>query len=79
MAGLLQENDSISVYYGKLKTLWDELLIYDPIPACNCVQMKILVDRYQRDYVIQFLMGLHDSYSPIQDQIMLLDSLPPCY
>ena len=39
--------------------------------------MKILVDRYQRDYVIQFLMGLHDSHSPIQDQIMLLDPLPP--
>ncbi|KAA8523689.1 hypothetical protein F0562_010112 [Nyssa sinensis] len=36
LAGILQDNDSVSVYYGKLKTLWDELSIYDPIPVCNC-------------------------------------------
>ncbi|XP_035545942.1 uncharacterized protein LOC118348427 [Juglans regia] len=77
LASLLQESDTISVYYDKLKTLWDELLIYDPIPICTCGSMKTLSDHYQRDCVFQFFMGLHDSYSPIQDQIMLLDPLPP--
>ncbi|KAF5468454.1 hypothetical protein F2P56_012604 [Juglans regia] len=77
LAALLQEHDSVSIYYGKLKALWDELSVYDPIPICNCGTMKTLLDRYQRDSVVQFLMGLHDSYSPISDQIMLMDPIPP--
>ncbi|KAF5458182.1 hypothetical protein F2P56_022236, partial [Juglans regia] len=77
LASLLQESDTVSVYYGKLKTLRDELLIYDPILFCKCGSMKILFDRYQRDCVFQFLMGLNDTYSPVRDQIMLLDPLPP--
>lgn len=77
LASLLQESDTVSIYYGKLKTLWDELLIYDPIPDCSCGSMKTLSERYQRDYVFQFLMGLNDTYSPVRDQIMLLDPLPP--
>ncbi|KAF5465288.1 hypothetical protein F2P56_015308 [Juglans regia] len=48
LSSLLQDNDSVSIYYGKLKTLWDERSIYDPIPACNCGSMKTLLDRYQR-------------------------------
>ncbi|XP_040988993.1 uncharacterized protein LOC121236615 [Juglans microcarpa x Juglans regia] len=67
LAALSQDHDSVSIYYGKLKSLWDELAIYDPIPVCNCGTMKILLDRYQRDSVLQFLMGLHDSYSSIRD------------
>ncbi|KAK6920191.1 Retrotransposon Copia-like, N-terminal [Dillenia turbinata] len=54
LASLTQEQDSISVYYGKLKVLWDELY----------------------DCVIQFLMGLNESYANTRDQIMLLDPLP---
>jgi len=76
LANLSQENDTVSIYYGKLKTIWDETLIYDPIPSCNCGAMKIISDRYQQDYVFQFLMGLNDSYSAIRDQIMLIDPIP---
>lgn len=28
LADMEQENDSVSIYYGKLKTTWDELLNY---------------------------------------------------
>ncbi|KAF5458803.1 hypothetical protein F2P56_022805 [Juglans regia] len=73
--GLLQDHDTVSIYYGKLKTLWDELLVYDPLPICNYGSMKNLLD--QGDCILQFLMGLHDSYSQARDQIMLLDPLPP--
>ena len=38
--------------------------------------MKTISERYQRDCVFQFLMGLNDSYSPIQDQIMLFGPIP---
>ncbi|KAG2688425.1 hypothetical protein I3760_09G094300 [Carya illinoinensis] len=71
------DHDSVSIYYGNLKTLWDEMAIYDPLSTCTCGAMKALLDRSQRDCVFQFLMGLNNSYSPIRDQIMLLDPLPP--
>ncbi|XP_042974277.1 uncharacterized protein LOC122305795 [Carya illinoinensis] len=45
-SNLLQEHDSISIYHGKLKTLWDELSLYDPFSACTCGTMKILSDQY---------------------------------
>ncbi|XP_041001708.1 uncharacterized protein LOC121247419 [Juglans microcarpa x Juglans regia] len=61
LSSIHQDHDSVSIYYGKLKTLWDELSIYDPIPACTCGSTKTLLDRYQRDFVFQFLMGLHES------------------
>ncbi|KAG7978715.1 hypothetical protein I3843_05G095300, partial [Carya illinoinensis] len=47
-----QKSNTISVYYGKLKTLWNELLIYDSILVCNCGSMKILSDCYQRDQIM---------------------------
>ncbi|KAB5573646.1 hypothetical protein DKX38_000840 [Salix brachista] len=39
-------------------------------------KMKVLIDRYQQDCVIQFLMGLNESYSNVRDQIMLMDPIP---
>ncbi|XP_031279176.1 uncharacterized protein LOC116137632 [Pistacia vera] len=57
LANLLQERDSVSIYFGKLKSVWDELSIYDPFPSCTCGTLKTLMDRYQRDCVLQFLMG----------------------
>ncbi|KAB5527661.1 hypothetical protein DKX38_021508 [Salix brachista] len=77
LASLSQNKDNISTYFGHLKILWDELAIYDPLPDCLCGKLKILHDRYDRDCVIQFLMGLSETYSNSRDQIMLLDPLPP--
>ncbi|KAA8521095.1 hypothetical protein F0562_011752 [Nyssa sinensis] len=75
LAGLHQDQDPVSVYFGKLKAIWDELNLFDPLLDCTCGQLKILSDRYHRDCVIQFLMGLNDSYTNSCDQIMLLDPL----
>lgn len=72
LADMEQENDSVSIYYGKLKTTWDELLNYQPIPECSCGKLKVLVDRYQRDCVIKFLMGLNDIYDNTRAQIMMM-------
>lgn len=77
LASLSQEGDSVSIYYGNLKTFWDELAIYDPILVCTCGTVKTLFDKSQWECVLQFLMGLNDYYSPIRDPIMLIDPLPP--
>ncbi|XP_061943828.1 uncharacterized protein LOC133668098 [Populus nigra] len=73
---LQQDRDSVSTYFGNLKTLWDEMIIYNPMPLCTCGQLKMLNERYQRDYAIQFLMGLNDQYTNARDQIMLIEPLP---
>lgn len=46
LAALFQEHNFVSIYYSKLKALWDEIFVYDPIPICNCGSMKTLLDHY---------------------------------
>lgn len=77
---LQQGNGSVEIYYHKLKGLWDEL---DAIEApytctckCICENGKINGERDQRKRLIQFLMGLDESYTNIRGQILLLQPLP---
>ncbi|XP_035539375.1 uncharacterized protein LOC118343967 [Juglans regia] len=62
VSALIQDDDSVSIYYNKLKGYWDELEIYEPMPLCTCGSVKILADHHYRSKVMQFLMGIHDSY-----------------
>lgn len=57
----------MSIYYDKLKVLWDELSVFDTIPGSGCGKDKILLDKQKREYVIQFLMGLSDAYINVRD------------
>ncbi|KAF5469085.1 hypothetical protein F2P56_013181 [Juglans regia] len=77
LANLNQDDDSVNTYYSKLKSIWDGLSVYDPLPVCSCGSTKLVSERYQRDCVLQFLMGLHESFGNVRDQIMLIDPLPP--
>jgi len=74
---LSQENSSVSQYFTRIKSIWDELNNYDPIPSCTCGGMRSVHEKNNRDHVFQFLMGLDDSYSHIRGQILLNDPLPP--
>ncbi|GKE31824.1 cysteine-rich receptor-like protein kinase 8 [Tanacetum coccineum] len=77
---LKQQNCNIEVYYHKLKGLWDEHdaleAPYMCICACNCENGRVNSDRDQRKRLIQFLMGLDESYSNIRGQILLMQPLP---
>lgn len=51
------------IYYGKLKSLWDELVNYQQIPLCTCGGCKCdigikLEKQREEEKVHQFLMGL---------------------
>ncbi|XP_075521576.1 uncharacterized protein LOC142554787 [Primulina tabacum] len=71
-----QGHQSISIYYTKLKALWDELGSYhDPI-ACHCGGVKGILEREEKEKVMQFLMGLNDSFSTVCDSILLMNPLP---
>ncbi|PON58064.1 hypothetical protein TorRG33x02_291990 [Trema orientale] len=77
---LSQEQSSVSVYFTKLKTVWEELNNYKPVCTCGkctCGGVKALNAYSQMEYVMSFLMGLHDSFAQIRGQLLLIDPLPP--
>ncbi|KDO46179.1 hypothetical protein CISIN_1g047947mg, partial [Citrus sinensis] len=51
-------------YYTKLKSLWDELATHSDIAQAD------------RQKLMQFLMGLNETYSAIRGQILLMNHLP---
>ena len=79
---LYQGNDSVAVYYTKLKKLWAELDDLSEIPLrdcvhkpdCTAVRKSRDLDRRQR--LMHFLMRLNDGYEAIRGQILLMDPLP---
>jgi len=82
ISAMSQEDQSVSSYFTSLKGLWDELLIYRPLPVClcgkcSCGVLKTLTDYHHQEYVLQFLMGLNESFSHVKGQILLMDPLPP--
>lgn len=60
---LVQGLSSVSVYYSKLKVLWDEYDLIMPPPSYDCPKSREFSDHLQYQRVLQFLMGLNDSYS----------------
>ncbi|XP_057981103.1 uncharacterized protein LOC131166526 [Malania oleifera] len=73
---LKQRQDSISIYFFKLKTFLDELLNYESIPNYTCGGLKVVVQNQQRDCVMKFLMGLNDTYKAVKAQILLIKPFP---
>ncbi|XP_073317219.1 uncharacterized protein [Primulina huaijiensis] len=67
---------SVSSYYTKLRTLWDELKDYQPASLCHCGSMKDWMNYHNQECVMQFLIGLNESYGQIRAQILLVDPLP---
>ncbi|XP_024163991.1 uncharacterized protein LOC112170959 [Rosa chinensis] len=67
IACLRQEQLSIPAYYTKLKGLWDELATYSEISRGPQAEQQRLM---------QFLMGLNDTYSSVRGQILLMIPLP---
>jgi hypothetical protein len=77
-----QSHVSVSDYYTKLQGLWEELLNYRPIPICTCIPscscgaMRQVFDNYQQACLMQFLMGLNETFTPVRGQILLMDPMP---
>ncbi|KAL5797591.1 hypothetical protein ACOSQ2_002411 [Xanthoceras sorbifolium] len=72
---LIAFNAKINLVF-RLKILWDELKDFQLVPVCNRGGMKIWVNYQQHEYVMQFFVGLNESYSAIRVQILMLDLLP---
>lgn len=68
---LQQANSSVSIYFTRLKIVWEELSNYRP--NCSCTNMG---EYHAMEYVMSFLMGLDDSYSHVRGQILLMNPIP---
>ena len=66
ICSLAQEDLSISSYYTKFKSLWQELSDYR---TCSCGHQA-------EDCVMSFLMGLNETYNTVRGQILLMDPIP---
>ncbi|KAM3204545.1 hypothetical protein P3L10_027954 [Capsicum annuum] len=73
---LVQGVSSVSVYYSKLKDLWDEYDSIMPPPLCNCPKSREFMDHLQYQRLLQFLMGLSDQHSQARSQILLMPQVP---
>jgi len=67
---------SVSAYYTKLKNLWDEYDSILPPPSCDCSKSMEYVEQMQYQRLLQFMMGLNDSYSQARGQILMMHTLP---
>ncbi|KAL5549597.1 hypothetical protein UlMin_004828 [Ulmus minor] len=73
---LRQGLESVSIYYTKLKALWDELSSYRTPPCCTCGGLKNFSDEQEKEKVMQFLMGLNDSFTAVRGSILMMNPLP---
>ncbi|XP_077242607.1 uncharacterized protein LOC143883135 [Tasmannia lanceolata] len=71
-----QDGSTIIQYYIKLKAFWDELSSISSLPTCTCGASKSAFAFEHQQRLMQFLMGLNESYSSIRSQILIMDSLP---
>ncbi|KAG7588955.1 Zinc finger CCHC-type superfamily [Arabidopsis suecica] len=59
IANCRQNGDTVMVYYGRLKKMWDELAIYKPIRSCSCGELAAqLEEDRNEERTNTFLNGL---------------------
>ncbi|XP_057760853.1 uncharacterized protein LOC130981267 [Arachis stenosperma] len=79
---LKQGDASITAYYTKLKSIWEDLDNFRPVPNCESCDsicscgLKVMREYRHEDHTTRFLKGLSEQYSVPRSQLMLMDPLP---
>lgn len=76
VATIQQGTSTIPAYYTRLEILWDEYASMLPPPSCACPISEVTKEHEQTQKVMQFLMGLNESYSTVRSSILLMNPLP---
>jgi len=71
---LSQGNLSVSAYFTKCKQLWDEYIVL--VTPCACASTGSAMKLVERQQLMQFLMGLNDSYQGVRSNILMMNPLP---
>ena len=62
---LAQGSMSVTTYFTKLKSIWEELKTHKPIASCTCGGAKPLLQYDEIEFVLSFLIGLNECFSQI--------------
>ncbi|XP_071689133.1 uncharacterized protein [Rutidosis leptorrhynchoides] len=73
---ITQSGSTVSDYYHKLNSLWKQFDALVKLPTCVCDANKEFKSHNDLIKLMQFLMGLDDSYSTIRSHILTSDPLP---
>ncbi|VFQ93811.1 unnamed protein product [Cuscuta campestris] len=76
MVTLVQGSDSVSEYFTKLKGLWDTYMTMVTLPHCRCDTAGSYSKLLQDQHLMQFLMGLNDSFKTARGNILMMKPLP---
>ncbi|KAM1127566.1 hypothetical protein ACFXTH_037718 [Malus domestica] len=72
----VQNSMTVSSYFTKLKSLWDERDALVSIPACRCETKREITSYVETQKTMKFLMDLNDSYATVRSSNLLLEPLP---
>ncbi|XP_019171905.1 PREDICTED: uncharacterized protein LOC109167336 [Ipomoea nil] len=76
IATCYQKDASIADYHNQLSALWDELNLLDPPPKCSCSARHDYIAQIERRWLMQFLMGLRETFAQPRNQLLLNNTLP---
>ena len=76
---LSQDQQSIGVYFTRLKAIHQDLCDFKPdfTCPCTCGGKAKLSEFAESEYVMQFLMGLNENYTHARGQVLLMEPIPP--
>ena len=71
----------IASYFNKAKRFWDEFTAASASPRCTCCKCECEINArlnayFQDQKLIQFLMGLNESYSQVRGNILMINPSP---
>ncbi|CAL1397449.1 unnamed protein product [Linum trigynum] len=81
ISSLRQEKQSVSAFYTKLRTYWDELQVVSINPKCSCSGCSCNIAEQTRtkletERLFDFLLGLDEVFSVVRTHILSLRPTP---
>ncbi|XP_062014076.1 uncharacterized protein LOC133730515 [Rosa rugosa] len=71
-----QGANSVTAFFTKLKSLWDEKDALCTFPPCQCEAAAKVKAYLETQKTMKFLMGLGESYATIRSNVIGMDPLP---
>ncbi|KAH0753955.1 hypothetical protein KY290_024225 [Solanum tuberosum] len=72
---IMQGSNNISTYFSKLRDLWIKFDSMVP-NSCDCPRSKNFIAHMESQKLMQFLMGLSESYDQARSQILMTSPTP---
>ncbi|KAL7598987.1 hypothetical protein Lser_V15G25245 [Lactuca serriola] len=76
-----QDNASVSAYFTKMRSIWDEIQSVSPIQKCTCGKYtcnlgKRLMESKEKERIYEFLMGLDEAFGTLKTQVLSTKPMP---